>query len=60
LFATGHHYEGAHEIAIGCVRKPYTERQLCKAIECIDRHLQGHKIKVPKGVELYIIGDEEG
>jgi DNA-binding response OmpR family regulator len=60
LFATGHHYEGAHEIAIGCVRKPYTERQLCKAIECIDRNLQGHKIKVPKGVELYIIGDEEG
>src|SRR3954462_910220 len=59
LFATGHHYEGAHEIAIGCVRKPYTERQLCKAIECIDRHLQGHKIKVPKGVELYIIVDEE-
>jgi two-component system, response regulator PdtaR len=58
LFATGHEYEGAHEIAVGCVRKPYTERQLCKAIECIDRHLQGHKIKVPKGVELYIIADE--
>jgi len=58
LFATGHEYEGAHEIAVGCVRKPYTERQLCKAIECIDRHLQGRKIKVPKGVELYIIADE--
>ena len=34
--------------------KPYTERQLCKAIECVDRHLQGEKVKVPKGVELFI------
>ena len=59
LFATGHEYEGAHEIAVGCVRKPYTERQLCKAIECIDRHLQGRKIKVPKGVELFITADEK-
>jgi len=58
LFATGHEYEGAHEIAIGCVRKPYTERQLCKAIECIDRHLQGRKVKAPKGVELFIVVDE--
>src|SRR5205085_1300115 len=41
LFATGHSYPGASEIAVGCVRKPYTERQLCKAIEAIDRHLQG-------------------
>ena len=60
LFATGHEYEGAHEIAVGCVRKPYTERQLCKAIECIDRHLQGRKIKVPKGVELFLVVDEKG
>ena len=59
LFATGHEYEAAHEIAIGCVRKPYTDRQLMKAIECIDRHLQGRKVKVPKGVELFIAVDEE-
>ena len=60
LFATGHDYEGAHEIAIGCVHKPYTNRQLMKAIECIDRHLQGRRIKVPKGVQLFIAVDEEG
>ncbi|HEY7004904.1 MAG TPA: response regulator [Sphingomicrobium sp.] len=54
LFATGYAYPGASEIAIGCVMKPYTERQLCKAIECVDRHLQGEKVKAPKGVELYI------
>jgi DNA-binding response OmpR family regulator len=60
LFATGHRYEGAHEIAVGCVHKPYSDRQLCKAIECVDLHLQGHKVKTPKGVELYIIVDENG
>jgi DNA-binding response OmpR family regulator len=59
LFATGHEYEGAHEIAIGCVRKPYSDRQLCKAIDCIDRHLQGQKPKVPKGVTLFFGAAEE-
>ena len=58
LFATGHAYAGAADVAVGCVMKPYTERQLCKAIECVDRHLQGEKVKAPKGVELYIAIDE--
>ncbi len=58
LFATGHKYPGASEIAVGCVMKPYTERQLCKAIECVDRHLQGEKVKAPKGVELFIAVEE--
>lgn len=60
LFATGHEFEGAHEIAVGCVLKPYSDRQLCKAIECIDRHLQGKSVKVPKGVQLFIVADENG
>jgi CheY-like chemotaxis protein len=60
LFATGHPYPGASEIAVGCLLKPYTERQLCKAIECIDRHLQGEKVKPPKGLELYVAVDEDG
>jgi DNA-binding response OmpR family regulator len=55
LFATGHSYPGASEIAVGCVHKPYTERQLCKAIAAIDRHLQGEKVKPPKGVELFVL-----
>jgi CheY-like chemotaxis protein len=58
LFATGHDYPGASEIAVGCLRKPYTERQLCKAIECVDRHLQGEKVKPPKGLELFVSADE--
>lgn len=60
LFATGHSFPGASEIAVGCVLKPYTERQLIKAIEAVDRHLQGQKVKAPKGVELFIaIGEAE-
>ena len=58
LFATGHAYPGAADIAVGCLMKPYTERQLTKAIECVDRHLQGEKVKTPKGLELFIIVDE--
>ena len=59
LFATGHPYPGASEIAIGCLLKPYNERQLCKAIECVDRHLQGEKVKAPKGLELFVVTPEE-
>src|SRR3954468_23508911 len=53
LFATGHPYPGASEIAVGCLVKPYTERQLTKAIECVDRHLQGDNVNPPKGLELF-------
>jgi CheY-like chemotaxis protein len=58
LFATGHAYAGAPDIAIGCLTKPYTERQLCQAIECVDRHLQGQKVKTPKGLALFTGVDE--
>jgi two-component system, response regulator PdtaR len=58
LFATGHPYPAAAEIAVGCLMKPYTERQLTKAIECVDRHLQGEKIKPPKGLALFMAVDE--
>jgi two-component system, response regulator PdtaR len=54
LFATGHAYPGAGEIAVGCLHKPYNPRQLTKAIECVDRHLQGEKVKPPKGLELFV------
>jgi len=54
LFATGHSCPEASDVAVGCVMKPYSERQLCKAIECVDRHLQGEKVKPPRGVELFI------
>ena len=54
LFATGHKLPAAAECAIGCLTKPYTERQLKAALECVDRHLAGEKPKAPKGVQLFI------
>ena len=59
LFATGHPYPAAAEIAVGCLHKPYSERQLMKAIECVDRHLQGENIKPPKGLELFLVARQE-
>ena len=54
LFATGHPYPGAAEIAVGCLLKPYSERQLKGAIDSVDRHLSGETVKPPKGLELFI------
>jgi DNA-binding response OmpR family regulator len=58
LFATGHPYPHAAEVAVGCLAKPYSERQLLKAVECIDRHLQGERVKPFKGLRLFL-GPEE-
>ena len=58
LFASGHAYPGASGIAVGCLSKPYSERQLLKAIECVDRHLQGETVKPPRGLELFIAIDD--
>jgi CheY-like chemotaxis protein len=54
LFATGHAYPNAGSVAVGCLTKPYSERQLLKAVECVDRYLQGEEVKPPKGLELFI------
>ena len=56
LFATGYDIPNASEVAIGCLRKPYTERQLKRALECIDRHLSGKPVKPQKGLELFFAG----
>jgi len=55
LFATGHTHDGAHEVAVGCLMKPYNERQLIKAIDCVDKHLQKQEYKAPKGLTIYIV-----
>jgi CheY-like chemotaxis protein len=60
LFATGHSDPEACQIAVGCLMKPYTERQLCKAIESVDRHLQGETVKPPKGLELFVRATNQG
>jgi two-component system, response regulator PdtaR len=53
LFVTGHPPDNAHELAIGCLHKPYNERQLKQALDAIDQHLAGKHPKVPKGMEFY-------
>ena len=54
LYSTGHELpEHAKPMAVGCLRKPYTERQLKNALEAVDRLLGGEKVKAPKGLELY-------
>jgi CheY-like chemotaxis protein len=54
LFSTGHRIpEESKALAIGCLTKPYTERQLKNALEAIDRLLAGEKVEAPKGLDLY-------
>ena len=58
LFATGQPHEGAHEVAVGTLMKPYSERQLVKAIECIDLHLQNESYKAPKGLKIFMVSPD--
>lgn len=59
LLATGHDIPLPTTHAVGCIRKPYTEKQLRQALDVIDRHLQGEKVKPPSGLELFIVVDEQ-
>jgi CheY-like chemotaxis protein len=54
LFATGHQMPAASEVAIGCLQKPYSDRQLKAALESVDRYLAGKKAKPPAGLELFV------
>jgi len=58
LLATGHEPPPPSSHAVGCLKKPYTERLLKQALESVDRHLQGEAVKPPKGLELYVIDVE--
>ena len=53
LLATGHEPPGSTCQALGCLRKPYSERQLRLALDAIERFLAGESVKPPKGMELY-------
>lgn len=58
LFSTGHELpEEAKAFAIGCLRKPYTERQLRNAFETVDRLLAGETVKAPKGLDLFPVAE---
>lgn len=54
LFSTGHDIpDSGKAVALGRLRKPYTERQLKCALEAIDRLLSGEDARAPKGLDLY-------
>lgn len=54
LFSTGHEIPDAGKaVAVGCLHKPYSERQLKHALEAVDRLLAGEKATAPKGLDLY-------
>ena len=59
LLATGHDLPPPTAHALGCLRKPYTERLLKQALESVDRHLQGESVKPPKGLEFYPVTEAE-
>lgn len=54
LFVTGHCPEEAHSLAVGCLAKPYTDKVLKAALDCLDDHLQGREVKrLPPQLSLY-------
>jgi DNA-binding response OmpR family regulator len=55
LFVTGHPPENAHELAIGCLMKPYREKTLKQALEAVERHIanESSKLKLPRGLTLF-------
>ena len=53
LFSTGMAPEEASELGIGCLMKPYNDRTLKAALVAVDQHLQGAKVRAPKGLTLY-------
>ena len=60
LFATASSCPGASKIAVGYLLKPFNERQLIRAIESVDRHLLGKRVRPQKGLELFVILNEAG
>ena len=53
LFSTGMAPDGASALAVGCLMKPYNDRTLKAALAAVDQHLQGGKVRAPKGLILY-------
>ena len=53
LFSTGMVPEEAQDLVVGCLVKPYNDRTLKAALAAVDQHLQGAKVRAPKGLTLY-------
>ena len=54
LFVTGFCPAEAQSLAIGCLAKPYTDKVLKAALDCLDDALQGKEVKkLPSQLSLY-------
>jgi DNA-binding response OmpR family regulator len=54
LFVSGNCPLEAHNVGIGCLAKPYSDKMLKAALEAVDRKLQGKPVKrLPAGLSLY-------
>lgn len=53
LFVTGFPPDNACDLAIGCLRKPYTERTLRRALDAVDRFIGGKTVTAPEGLEIF-------
>ena len=57
LFVTGHCADEARSLGLGCLAKPYSDKVLKGALDALDRHLQGKKLKkLPPQLTLYEAG----
>ncbi|MES2753396.1 MAG: response regulator [Pseudomonadota bacterium] len=53
MFVTGQDPDGGDDVAHGCLSKPYSQRTLLRAIEAVDRAVQGDvPRKLPAGFRL--------
>jgi CheY-like chemotaxis protein len=54
LFVTGFCPDEAQSLAVGCLVKPYTDKVLKAALDCLDDVLQGKEVKkLPPQLVLY-------
>jgi DNA-binding response OmpR family regulator len=53
LFVTGSCPSEAQALAIGCLAKPYTSRQLLAAIAAVERRVEGLSVKKVRGLTLF-------
>lgn len=54
LFVTGNPPPHADQVAIGCLQKPYNERELTAALKAVEAVLGGGKVKPQDGLTLYV------
>ena len=54
LFVTAHREDGADGLGVGLLAKPYSEKVLKNALDALDRHLQGKRLrKLPAQLTLF-------